>query len=560
MKKVIAGIAVILLLIFGGIVIFYHLQAPEDTAALESELNGYLVPPVTIGNVSYTVQNGVVQQGGKDVDAATQAEVLRIAYASVMSRIDPVFGMEGTDPDRLIASVNDLTSTDHSIAALYDLADAAVLQQSLYPIDMLDSAAQTERDRQALITAPSLATAQQYYTSLGDTIAYDIAFSQGLETLLTNNSSIDHAGPLMFFGGYTSGAQYANAIQQYLSALQADKQQVALRSGCLQYFSSQCPSLSDALATLTAPQTADTQVSASSTPADVSGDRTIMEAFLSGQALGSSESGFFTVALPQSSCFPQMPVTYYLVWTHPGSNGTTVFDPAFISDIYFYDTKTFVDPRVTPTLSSQVPYLYQSAANPYMCLTSGDDLTRLMTVSTIRSTLANAPLFAGDASSSIASLEQTIVSSDVVNEADVVTYLNQLRDMLQSEGEAGLASTIGASKVFEIEDLLAISTERSANFDEIVEDAVTHENAVSVYAAKGAPISLSFMLLARSYSPFLLLTYNGSVSSSSLAITTPFSTTISNFQLVSYNDTVSKLYSPQQTLNMMRLGAKLENQ
>lgn len=541
--------------IFGLIALYFFAQSTANLLA--SQLRDFIVPLISIDGNIYVVENGKVLSGGKSVSDSTTKSVLLLAHAAVLNRIDPLFALDGTDPDKLGKSLQEMKDVVARILPFYNSQDALKIKNNLFPLDFLNSLADAESTRQILIKTPSKSTATLYYKKLETAVNLNIEYTKKMATLFKDpDITGDSLGRFGFIGGYSTPSKYASAINKYRLLIEDKKMELEKRVVCLDEFSPECPSLKNAFAKLT--QMSDiTFTPQDSMSEEVRDNQQLVKTLLT-TLTPSEPNNFPMVVLENSPCFINSRYTYYQTWTNTDSLGGQRFSLHVINDIYFYDSKTFKDVRVTPYVKKNIPYIYQPAANLYMCAESGKDLMRAITLDEIKARIPNIKDIAL-IDSSTAELGKKIVDENEIYEAEMRAYVDGLASLLSTRGEKAFAEKTNAETAMSIEKILLIWKQRSPRFDEIIRDVTSNENNVIRFGQKGAPIPLFTVMLARSLLPITLLSYNQSVAPNGLDITIPMDYDLSEFHLISYNNELKKTYSAKQIQDMMLLWARAEN-
>jgi hypothetical protein len=554
MKKFLV-ILVVTVFVLGLAALYFVVRSAANSPA--SQLRNFIVPPVSIENGIYNVENGKVLNGGKTVSGPTAERAFLLAHAAVLSRIDPLFALDGTDQDKLKESLQELDGFVRRILPFYNSNDALKIKNYQFPLDFLNSLADAESARQIFIQTPSEENAREYYKKLGTAIDLDIEYAKNIETLFRDPEIIgDSPGRFGFLGGYTTPVKYALAINKYRLSVEDKKLELEKRIACLDKFSPDCAFLKSAFANLTQ-MSGITFTPQEPLPQEAQDNRQLVKNLLTVIAQ-SAPNDFPVVAVEDSLCFARSPHAYYQTWINTGINGGRTFSLYVISDLYFYDSKLHTqEVRVTPYVRKNIPYLYQPAANLYMCATAGNDLTRAITLDEIRTRILNTKDLAL-IDQSTAELGEKIAAQDTIYEAEVREYVDGLASLLSARGEKAFAKKTNTETVLDVEKILLIWRQRSPRFDEIIRDVIKNEQGVIILGQKGAPIPLFTVLLARSYLPITLLSYNRSVVPNEIDVTIPVDYDISEFKLVSYNDEIKKNYSTKQVQEMMIQWSKLE--
>lgn len=540
---------------------FYYNQ---ENNLLKSQLKNFIVSPVSLDGKIYDVENGDVKYEGNSVPEKTESQILRIAYSSVLSRLDPIFGMEGTDPDKLSGSVKDLEASLGHIASLYDKNDEKTIGDNLYPVEFLKSVAETEKARQESIYAPSFQNTERYYKKIEGIIDMGISYLGHLEKIYRNDKKLSHV-TFHFFGGYSTDQSYASAAVNAQNELENKKLELNNRLSCLNYFSTDCPSLKKALSNSGAAPELDGSATGDIIPENIAANAEIFNLYVgNGQSKNSSAPKFPVTVLGKSKCFPDENQAYYQPWLRTDQYGNEFFAIGFIGDLYFYNTKYNSNLLIGGMAKEGLPYLYQPAANLYMCQEAGSDLSRAITIDTVRSSLISNPVANGidikTAGAALAQLENKITGNNAVYEYDTASYVETLRSLLSSLGETRLSGIIGRQKVLYMEKIISIYRQKSPRFDEIIRDIIFTNAIVETFIKEKARVDIPTLFLSRSYPSLLLLTYNKSAFDAPLQMTTPEPLNLSAFDLISYNEKLKYRYNQNEILEMMRAGRKLQHE
>jgi len=90
------------------IVLFAPAYKNYKTEQLEKEkqffienLTSFIVPHITFDDAEYNIKDGNIVLGKRHLSLKKQVEILSIGYYSVLTRLDPLFAIPGTNLDAL---------------------------------------------------------------------------------------------------------------------------------------------------------------------------------------------------------------------------------------------------------------------------------------------------------------------------------------------------------------------------------------------------------------------------------------------------------------------------
>lgn len=559
------NILLFILILVTSVAVFNYFIDNQQNNLLESELKDFIVSPVSIGRNVYYVKNGVVIFNGKSPSAYTSNRVLKSAYASVLNRLDPILGIDGTDPDELKKSVEDLDKFVHNFASLYKTEEETALNTTLYPLDFLKSTAEAERARQNLMKAPSLEQASRYYEKLRDSLDYSVSYAGKLEIIFRDMNDPGLAGDMIFLDGDTRIELYPPAFRNFQSQVEARKKDLSKRIDCLNDFTLDCPSLKKAFQKITTTGEFYNATQDEPLPKNIVDNKRLMGLFINSVLNQTSKTGndFPVILLKKSSCFTNENKTYYQPWIKLDKENNNIFKLHTISDLYFYPEQDYPLSLVPESERRGIAYLYQSAANLYMCSSSGNDLTRAITLDTIYNSLLHQTkeldLDFKKNNADIFDLKNKIVSGNVIYEPKINLYVEKLKLLLSKNGESELAKKFGDEEVLYIEKLISIYNQKSPRFNEVIRSIMDSNARIEQFAKKGGRIRIDVIFLSRSQAQTILLSYNKSFVENPIKLSTPQDFDISKFKLVSYNKVIKNKYSENQVLDMMLKWTKLEN-
>lgn len=520
-------LAAVFLFAGGMIALWWH--AREERAAsiavLQAELAGYVVPAVEVGRTSYTIEGGVVRRegGGPVAGPSEELAALRAGYASVASRIDPVFGLEGTDPDQLAEATDELDQSVDAIAAAYDPKAALLIREDLYPLAFLHTLPKLETERNALIAHPRLTDAKAYEADVLSAIRTyrgALARERTAFSTITGTSSPDTV--LEFPTGTTAFSTFETSFATLDDDARHDADTARARLACLTEAGA-CPPLS-----ASAVERADAQ-EASAAPAALSASELHIEELVrSAETERAANAGetfreLGVVRLAASACAPSSAPANLYLWEVTDRSGETRLRAASLGAIYFYDLTQKTDPFYATVRQDGLPYLYQNISNLYECPDSGADLMHAATAYALSRLAAAHPLLSATSSDPLirqgARDERSLAKGPVVLEESADQYAADLATLINTRGEYPLARSLSEATVLELERRVTLARTHTAFYAEELRDAVALNAlvpAINALAKGGSPdVGLEPLMLTRSYPSLFFFAADASIAASS---------------------------------------------
>ena len=532
-----------------------HSKETGDTDEISVLLKDFIVPPVQINGESYLVVDGIVTKDGSTVSAETTSAVLRTAYYSVVNRVDPIFDLEGTDPEKLRAAVKNLGDSIPPLASLFSKPDEQyTISDSLYPILFLNSLPDLERKRRELVEHPTPEVARAYDADLRNTLTqYRSAISRMLPVLKTLSKQYSYV--FAYPGGNSTFEGVGNSLSVLNNSAAVAQVRITARFECFQSGIG-CP-------TISFPRERSLSSASSTTPM-TDWNRRVLSTLVASERYDSSVKkqsfeAYGVVALTNAACLPTISPLYVYLWKTTDASGGSSFRFQPLNDIYFHDLQEMDRLKYYAKLREQgVPYLRQGIFNLYECIDSGRDASLLLSLFDIAQRVQERPLFqnhdVGDADiSDLARIESDISTGAFVDERMVTNYINGLIRLLNTRGERELSSSIPPASVLEAERRIRLLLHNSARFEEHVQAVESMNSVVEGFnSLSGTSTPFYTLYMNRSYPSLLYLANN-------LSVTDPFvsflSAQSSNEEFVSHFSTYSKLskvYTDEEVLDILR--------
>ncbi|MDP3726120.1 MAG: hypothetical protein Q8R36_02895 [bacterium] len=555
-------ILIFLFLFVCGEIVLWYLTIRPSTNTLKTELSSFIVPPISIYNNQYFVERGNVRSA-YSVYPFEENIALRIAHAIVLNKFDPLFAIEGTDPQELKLVVEKLDASLNEISALFNAKEQAIIKDTFYPISFLNALSENEKLRQEFIHTPSYARSLKYYQSLKRVIDLYDAYAERLKFVFQNISTNSQNATYNFIGGNLTPSSYVSLLENIRAEIKNRKSELKKRTSCLRYFSSSCPSLKTAFYNFTQPHVGATPIKTdrNAIPSTIFQNKNIIDAYF--EISAHDKKILPILVLQSSSCFVDFSPVYYKTRKYFNDDvKNKVFEPIFLNDIYFYDARNHPSPYIIALRKKGIEYVYQTITNLYMCPDIEEDYFRLITLDTIRELLLKNKLFANDKTDSVniaaGLLEKRIIASETVYEVDMIAYVDALKLLLRKLGEAELSRSMGEDKVLYIEKLLSIYNQKTPRLDEVLANVILDNNIINALVRMKSGTTLNQFFLGRSYPTLFLLTYNQSVVTGAPKLLQSKTLNLTDFRLVSYVHTLKNIYSVANVLDIIRRGRESE--
>ncbi len=477
----------------------YEIRVENETAALHKEMSPYVSPAQNV---------------------TADLRELRSQRFAIEARFDPQIALAGSDTDGIRKALIPLQSEASMILGSYSPEERAKIEPVLYPRVFLSLLPELEDMRRSLIRSPNKEAVVRYNTQLRRTIrAYRddiLLYKQTLASL----PALEHSTTLNYLAGTTSVSEIIgklSALEQRARELDTTREK---RYRCFTGESSDCTPLSASFAIFVqAPPVTTSEPPTSLTRSLVYRD--IVHASFS-EMLGIQETYGVVVKLSRSDCLSGTPAAYYYFFQSREEEGILSSTATPLNDLYFYDLKESIRTQKDPPVYLQalydagLRYNFQNIGNLYFCPNGGHVLADTATLVSLHEKLKQAPLFAHryDEFPELARLEKKFTEASVASEEDMDRYFSAVNDSLRNGGEDALYARIGATKLFEMEEMIHEWRNRSSHFEQSL-TAAHHINRLSrgiISRSKAPPYAF---LTSRVYASIFFMTFNQSVAGES---------------------------------------------
>ncbi|MCH7883545.1 hypothetical protein IIA95_03990 [Patescibacteria group bacterium] len=548
-----------------GISVIFYQKISSENKRLQEELSAFMAPQVTIDNKAYDVKSGRAFRNGEPISLFKSVRVLRIARYSVLNRLDPLFALEGTDPEALERSIGYLRMSLNDFAALYESGEEEAIKESFYPLDFLERLPYLEELRQALINTPSKKIVEAYNAHLEKTMAIYLGHLYRLRKTLQAFHLIDETKEEVFnyLGGYSTFQLFVQALDALESSIIEKKTELKRRQNCFKGKTENCLSLTSRLAAMRidAPWD-DSNTKQNLLPQNI---QTIKDMVLAYRRLTpKTDVSSFTIpsiALNKSACLPVKTPVYHIFWRRIDEGERAIF-LEYLNNLYFLDLRPgkSYGPYTDKIKEAGLKLLYQAPVRAYMCPDSGKEISNTLKLYTIHRLLKESPLFPNDKRNlthkkldPLINVEKKIITGDMLYESDIEYYLSNLSALLQEYGEADLAERIGKEKVLFIETLLSIFNQGAPNFHEMILHIVeTNRQAIRrITAIEGSRPPLNYLFIQRSYPMILFLGFNKSFSDTDITFLKYRPMELERLRFTTYHTDLKYIFTKQEIVDLM---------
>lgn len=458
-------------------------------------------------------------------------------YYVQAQRLDPIFAIEGTDPQKLANAVNALLAQKERLVDAYGSKNSAI-EHAVYPAAFLTGLPKLEAVRQALLREPTLEQARAYHDLLVQTIADYADNARALASALRDAAT--RIPTLGYLGGEASTGDMATKMDMAAELALQQKQKETDRFACVDYPSKNCTTLAALARARNAKLTTPAALPAP-TQDVLRADTLTRRALGLYPNIGAISKTIF--AIP-TTCYPGS-TTYGREYYLYDDEDWEARKFAYVNDAYFYDVPRIVRNNPSPVFAALqklgVTVKYQSIGNLYECPDSGLDVTEVGSLVGVLNVLAQqAPLVPA---------EQKLLALPVVQKADLAAYVRAVAKLQSPLGDA----------------LVQRYIEGSADFDQIVLGIRNDTRYLQTWTDTPSFASFEFLLTARNFASTLFLLGNPTFVPTRISLFSkkePSQTR--NLYLRSYLDDVSKQYTDDEILAQFRtsigvIGEKMRN-
>jgi|GEM_PF-6107994 len=431
-----------------------------------------------------------------------------LAHALSFATAEPIMGIEGTDPERLRRSIDNLENVIAREAQTYkkDQRKSAHLLPHMIPFSFLRSLANTEELRKAFVANPSWGAFVRYEHSQRRTVA---AYTRDLSvsTRIARHAFPDETKQYSFFGSSIHASDILRKLEELRVGIEATEMNLIARARCIRV-NMGCEER--------APRVLDQGISIKHepTPVSVRGAKALIEENVLPES-PRTEKDFPLVALQSSDAclyFYSSPV-YFLPVMRIGDSGDEAFNIHPLNDLFFWDAARAAREAGVPYFKSMhelgIDYSYQPSANFYICPDNTSTQARVLTLLKVREYIAEElpklkTMISRISPSQVTAFEGTahaILEGEVLYEVDVQSLIALLSSL---EARADEASKKIITKI----RLLELT--KSAGIDAIFESVTLQSESYLRGHEAGyfRTFPPDYVFLARAPFPLFFLIFN----------------------------------------------------
>lgn len=495
----------------------------------KSEIKTFITPPVTIDNKTYEITNGDIYLDDKKIKPSVinfflRFKILRLSFFAIQTRIDPLFGIEGQDLDKLGHSIDLLQNSSDSFSNFVSSHDEKFVNENIHPLDFLRKISATEAMRREVVSNPSEKTTNEYNEKLISTInSYETGILR-LKKIFSiaidyrpdyKNISID------FIGGTSKFSSYINLLSAMEANVKVKENEYGARVECLSGNWKKCESLEKVFSKIESSN----KISVSRPD---SNDNLYIESEYRTQLdilkkfFDNNEDKFRFEAQPifgvNTNCFGEKDKSYFsFSWLN--YEGEDIFKPRLINNLYFIDITRNLVPIFDPLRERGDQYAWQQETNYYLC----PDLTylgQLHSLYEIRKLLENNQISNTNHKDpdidEFVSKERNLLEEDSISDTDFQKFISYGLELLNKYSETGLANKMGADKVLYFEKVYNIYKENSAGLSDLISGGWQQNEGLKRSASNASSKqefkeNLPYYVLRRSAPSIYFLAFNRSI-------------------------------------------------
>lgn len=518
---------ILFLLVFSGILIVYSYRDSYDF--YKSQVDQFIAPPIVVDGKMYKVANDEIYINGNRLNPSAsnfflRLKILRLSFFTIQARIDPLFGVEGQDLEKLRHSIDLLQNSTDGLSNSKNFKDINFVRDNILPISFLKQLEKIEDLRRTVASNPTEGIIKVYNDELAKTIDN---YSDSLENLKKIFSIAQNVQPkyknasIEFIGGSTKFSDYLDIINALKENASDKFNQYKTRSACLNGRWQRCDSLKktiyNSLESIKNNQSYIQYTGGSlKTNSDYKAQLDIINKFLvqNSDKYISEDKTFIGL---HTNCFQQQNYSFFsMSWLKYKQEN--IFKPRFINNLFFLDLSKDTEPIFDVLRARGDQYDWQQETNYYLC----PDLSYLGELDSlyeIRNLLKNRMISINNIDSDIGNFynaEKNIINKDTLTEEDFHKFIYESLNLLEKHPETELSKKIGEDNVLFIEKLINIYKQNSSGLSDLItagwqQNETWAENISNDASKQEFEDNLPYFVLRRSAPSIYFLTYNQSI-------------------------------------------------
>ncbi len=510
----------------------YQKTLEGEITFLKDELRTFWTPDVEVDGVLYRIDKTIVVVGNdgksfvptKELSQQKKLNILRTAYFSTLTRIDPLFALDMANTEKLRESIFDLRTSLDAYAPFYTSTEERFLRSSVYPTEFLEELSHLEDIRQRIILAPRNTTTEEYLKQFEKTV---YAYKKGIANLLTTYALVSNdtqeGDRFYFMGGYTTIPQFKTALALIEENMQATYREHKKRVLCIEGNTDQCPHLTEHLFPYSISDLTNSSKTVS-LPTQVLENATLLEEYYKKDPRVDNKSfSHPIIALTSSDCFWEEETQFFKTFLREIAPGKVVLKREFLNDLYFYKLTEPVSIMEYAALlqspDAEQVYIYQPIANTYMCPESGTDAAKINTLLSVQSLLKQHPIFGTESTKfnqeaeKLFTIEKKIRESDkILFESDIDEYVVWLISLLRNaSGDRQVYRALEAERLLNIERILSLYQSKTAGFDELIYALVDESDYLKRAVQNNFKIDFVYVLISRANPILTFQAFNSTI-------------------------------------------------
>lgn len=497
------------------------------------------------------------------VSLGLNSQVLRpinIELALELAERDPLFGIHGTNPGALRASVKRLQDVVQRVAETYRWEEpvSATMLKNLYPVAFLETLADAEEARLRFLRERSERAYYEYERQVLRAIRQfqlDLATSERIARFTLIRDTTSYA----FFGGSITKDDVFRKLEELKKGVRETESLFKNRSRCIRKVESACSALYRGVGTKNPPT-----LTSLTLPDHILVNRAlILDSVVPELNLRDEPYPIVELHNPSLCLSPLGNPLYVLPFRRDGAAGANLLYLHPLNELFFWDAEAAARENEIPYFRAMhengLRYSYQPTAFYYLCPDNVEVVALVNTLLAIRDHIRLTPLLISSfdvppsVRGELSRVLRSIAEGDVLRQQEVAWLLAILE---QSNFENPLPD---AETKERLASLLLMYRERSPNLDWIIEMAISQSHSYLRGREAGyfSLLDPSYLYLSRAPLPFFFLAFNPSIAGSQPPMVQRSGASIA--YLTSYSDELRDEFARETVVELfMKQAARFE--
>lgn len=454
---------------------------------------------VAIGSRPYIVEQGRID--GRTRYPGEVFRVLQLSYAQELARRAPILGINGTDPAKLAHTVDILRSGQEALASVQpDKRDAALVHDSLYPLDFLHALAELEAERARVLEQGTESNVDAYRRALHATVEAGITDLEQINRATRAIAQDSNNISLTFFSGSMTPQRLIESLTLMSRRFKELDSALGARDKCLRGITNSCER---GVLTIQSPDLVRMPPEEPGHRTNIASTRDVLRAVYGDEYLDSRVE----IVTAQSACMGMFAPPYHFLVTP--SDTRINFDPIDVLNDMYFSVSREIDGSVTNYLRAEygIDYILVKPMAFYQCPSIARDVGTLYAILNAKDFALKNP--------SIAAPEraQLLEDPNSLREDAAIAYIRAIIAELPHQRSYALRE--------EIIGLVQMFTQRSAELDYLVGEIGRTSLADVGVQQSGAPFNndAHTLFLTHSMTASLMLAHNPYAGSTFVGVT-----------------------------------------